>query len=134
MFHNNGKGESHIVQNRFTRYLMTAVTHKKYSFLRVRSKIAKYELLTEFSDAEVFSSLPEKSVESDMLDGFENAALYKAIKRLNKRDRYVLLAHILDERDFTELAQYWGASYSAIASAYYRAIQKIRKEIGGDIQ
>lgn len=134
MFHNNGKGESHIVQNRFTRYLVTAVRHKKYFFLRARSKITKYELLTEFSDAEVFSSLPEKSVEPDMLDGFENAALYKAIKRLNKRDRYVLLAHILDERDFTELAQYWGASYSTIASAYYRAIQKIRKEIGGDIQ
>ena len=128
MFHNNGKGESHIVQNRFTRYLVTAVRHKKYFFLRARSKVTKYELLTEFSDAEVFSSLPEKSVEPGMLDGFENAALYKAIKRLNKRDRYVLLAHILDERDFTELAQYWGASYSAIASAFYRAIQKSGKK------
>ena len=100
----------------------------RYFFLRARSKITKYELLTEFSDAEVFSSLPEKSVEPGMLDGFENAALYKAIKRLNKRDRYVLLAHILDERDFTELAQYWGASYSAIGSGYYRAIQKSGKK------
>ena len=134
MFHNNGKGESHIVQNRFTRYLMTAVTHKKYSFLPVRSKIAKYELLTEFSDAEVFSFLYEKFAEADILDGLEHTALQKAINRLSKRDRYVLLTHILDESDFTELAQYWGASYSAIASAYYRAIQKIRKEIGGDVK
>ena len=135
MFYNNGKGESHIVQNRFTKYLVTALHRKKYAFLRVRSKVAKNKLLAEFS--EEFYFLPEKLVESDLLtvfDDFENAALQKAIKQLSKRDRYVLLSHILGEKDFAELAQQLGASYSAIASAYYRSIQRIKKEMGGDLK
>lgn len=135
VFYNNGKGESHIVQNRFTKYLVTALHRKRYSFLRVRSKVAKHKLLTEFSE-EIYS-LPEKLLEFDLFivfNEFENAGLQKAIKQLSKRDRYVLLAHVLDEKGFAELAQQLRASYSAIASAYYRAIQRVKKEMGGDLK
>ena len=37
-FWNNGKGESNVLQNQFTRYLKTAVQRKKMDILRERKK------------------------------------------------------------------------------------------------
>lgn len=42
-FWNNGKGESNVLQNQFTRYLKTAVQRKKMDILRERKKVYGHE-------------------------------------------------------------------------------------------
>ena len=42
-FWNNGKGESNVLQNQFTRYLRTAVQRKKMDILRERKKVYGHE-------------------------------------------------------------------------------------------
>lgn len=44
-FRNNGKGEVNILQNRFTKYLMTAIRRKKADVLQKRHKINVHEQL-----------------------------------------------------------------------------------------
>ena len=66
----------------------------------------------------------------DML--FENAKLEQALQKISERDRYVLFARILAERSFEELAAELGVGYKGIAAVYYRALQKLKKEMEDD--
>lgn len=50
---------------------------------------------------------------------------------LTERERYILLAHVLDERNFAALARELGLGYKGTAAIYYRAVQKVRKSMGG---
>ena len=49
-----------------------------------------------------------------------------------QRDRYILLAKILEDRTFGELSEELGVGYKGIAAAYYRAVQKIKRKLGGE--
>lgn len=61
---------------------------------------------------------------------FENAALGRALTQLKERDRYIFFARVLDERAFDDLAMELGMGYKGVAAAYYRAIEKIKREMG----
>ena len=82
----------------------------------------------------------------DLLDGLnmldrlplqmqlENTALKLALEQMKGRERYIFLAKVLDERSFEELAEELGMGYKGVAAAYYRALEKIRKEMRGEEQ
>jgi len=132
-FWNDGKGEENKVQNRFTKYLVISAHRKKSAFLRSRRRIRDSESFTDDWDA-----LPGIAVEADYTQqvssplDFENAALTRALAQLKERERYIFYAHILDERDFSDLATELGMGYKGVAAAYYRAIEKIKKEMRGE--
>lgn len=121
------------LQNRFTAYLLTAVQRKKTAYLRRKWRQEEYEILTDFQDSPTL-----KFVVPDMLENLplqmqlEDIELLRILEQLSKRDRYILLTKILEDRSLGDLAAELGMRYSSVASAYERAIQKIRKGKGED--
>lgn len=132
-FWNDGKDEANMVQNRFTKYLVVSVHRKKSAILQGRRKIRNSESSTDDWDA-----LPGIAVEADYAQqvssplDFENAALSRALAQLKERGRYIFFARVLDEKEFDDLAAELGMKYKGVAAAYYRAIEKIKKEMRGE--
>lgn len=132
-FWNDGKDEANMVQNRFTKYLVISVHRKKSAVLQGRRKIRDRETFTDDWDA-----IPGIAVEEDYIQqvssplDFENAALSRAFAQLKERDRYIFFARVLDEKEFDDLAIELSMGYKGVAAAYYRAIEKIKKEMRGD--
>ncbi len=126
-FRNNGKGEANILQNRFTKYLMTAIRRKKADVLQKRHKTNVHEQLQDCWDY-----FPRASAESATDSAlFEYVDLSHALNKATKRDRYIFFAHVLEERGFSELAAELGMGYKGVAAAYYRTVQKIREDMRG---
>jgi len=132
LFRNDGKGESNTVQNRFTAYAVLAVQRKKSAVLRHRREIAEFELSVNFDSDLVWMQNQQNSGFSELMMQFEIAAFEQALDRLSERDRYILIARLLHKRAFSELAQELGLGYKGVTAVYYRAIQRIRKELRGD--
>ena len=127
---NNGQGEANILQNQFTAYLMTAIRWQKITYLRKQAKLGKHELSTDFDSPFVHSlaSTVENvfSVEQPVL---ESITLAQALGKISDRERYILLARILEDRSFEELASELGIGYKGAAALYYRTIQKIKRKM-----
>lgn len=128
-FQNNGKGDINILQNRFTAYLSTSLRRRKSSYLCSLSRLKRHETTSDFSDI-----VPGASDETELchLYQFENDDLAAALEQLLERDRYILLARVLEKQDFKFLARKLGLSYKGVSTAYYRAIHKILQEMGDE--
>jgi RNA polymerase sigma factor (sigma-70 family) len=132
---NDGKSEANILQNQFTQYLMTAIRRRKAAYLNHRRTMGQYEFSVDFQEV-----WPEFCTDPDMLAylplqmQLENTALKLALEQMKERERYIFLAKVLDERSFEELATELGVGYKGIAAAYYRALEKVRKEMRGEEQ
>lgn len=129
---NDGTDEVNAVQNRFTAYLVKAVQRQKYQYLqKLFQRQGQESSVDPMENPELW---PE---EVDLLAGLpplaqiENQRLLHALMGLTERERYILLAHVLDERNFAALAGELGLGYKGAAAIYYRAVQKVRKSMGG---
>lgn len=129
-FKNSGNGESNILQNQFTRYLKTAIERKKIDVLRERIKLYGHE---QYDDSwREVSSLATEDEYFKFSIQFESNALEQVLLQIEKRDRYIFYAHVVDERSFAELALELGMGYKGVAAAYYRVIKKIHKKMQGE--
>mgnify|MGYP006970910285 CR=1 FL=1 len=99
-FWNDGKGETNMVQNRFTKYLVVSVHRKKSAVLQSRRKIRNSENFTDDWDA-----LPEIAVEEDYTQQVSSPL-------------DIFFARILDEKEFYDLAIELGMGYKGVAAAY----------------
>lgn len=50
LFRNDGKGESNIIQNQFTAYLVSALRRKKRDVLQVWMRVSENEFSVDFQD------------------------------------------------------------------------------------
>ena len=48
------------------------------------------------------------------------------MQTIKEKERYVVLARILDEKGFDEIADELGIGYKGVAAIYYRAIRKLK--------
>lgn len=127
---NSGTGDEDILQNRFTRYLMTAVKRHKVSYLKQKVRQERKEVSLEIQDYQtMFQVEPDMLEELPLLEKLESRGLRAAIKEMKEQERYIFLARTLEERSFSELAEELGIGYKGIAAIYYRAAQKIRRRI-----
>lgn len=130
---NDGIGESNVLQNQFTAYLVTAVHRKKIQYLQTKTRRTWNELPLNIEE-----NRWEFQVEQDMLprlpllEQLEHRELLQALERLKEREIRILTMKVLDERSFQEIADETGISYKTVSSIYYRLIQKLRDEIGGE--
>lgn len=130
---NDGSDPVNAVQNRFTAYLAQAVSRQKGQYMKKRDR--KDSVEKHIDPMEHAYLWPE---EVDMLAGLpplaqiENQRLLHAVMGLTERERYILLTHVLDERDFSELSAELGLGYKGVAAVYYRTVQKIKQEMRGD--
>ncbi len=132
---NDGKGESNIVQNRFTSYLTVAVNRHRTAVLQRRKDVNEHELpLDDFLPfvGESMADSEEQALNTYHQFELEDEALEKAIKCLSERERYVFFSQALQERTFKELARDLDMGYKGVAAIYYRAVQKLRREMRGD--
>jgi len=130
---NDGNDESNVIQNRFTAYLMVAINRKKFRYQQ-NSKNRQYSELS----LDLIDFLPELIMEPDLLDGLplmvqlENLRLEYALKRQKNRDLCILLSKIFGGCSFAEIAEEIGMERKSVATAYYRIIARLKKEIRGD--
>ena len=66
------------------------------------------------------------SVEQPVLDSL---MLAQALGQISDRERYIFFARALEKRSFDDLAAELGMGYKGVAAAYYRAVQKLKKEM-----
>ena len=129
-YRNNGQGEDNILQNQFTTYLMTAIRWQKIAYLKRRTRLGTHELPTDFDSA--FAQMIEVqgkstvSVEQSVLDSL---MLVQALGQISGRERHIFFARALEKRSFDDLASELGMGYKGVAAAYYRTIQKLKKNL-----
>lgn len=118
--------DSNAVQNRFTAYLKNAVHNKRIDYLYKKNNPSQFEL--SIDDLE---QLP-----TDQLDFTSRIAEYDtlqwALRLIKERERYILLARVIDEKDFDEIGAEIGLTYKGTAAIYYRTLAKLRNLIGGN--
>ncbi len=123
---NSGKTENEILQNQFTSFLSVCVSNARIDYLRSRIRRLQRELIIE--EQEVYFSGDVDYIE---LLG-DNDALDRAMLQIKEKERYVVIARVLDEKGFEEIAQDLGMGYKGVAAIYYRAIKKLKELLGGE--
>lgn len=133
------------VQNRFTAYLVTAVTNKRIRYMEKRKKQ---------KDIETSSDLLEKNYQDfdsqfreyigdqtgfvledwerfqEFLEKVESDNLCKAVEKLKEREKTLLFARVFGELSFAELGELVGLQPKQAEMAYFYVIRKLRKELG----
>lgn len=98
---NNGQTEAEKLQNRFTAYLLVAVRRQQRDYILKKNQKERFELLAESGTWQL-----EKPLEPDMLSELslfmqlESDTLKDALEQISERERYVFLAHVLEEASF----------------------------------
>lgn len=140
------KKQTDSVQNRFTAYLMTAVTNKRIKYMEQRSRQKEREYLqmdlldknhVDF-DAQYRTYQAEQSLfryfgHGDSLEcvpEIDSIQLARCINRLKERERGILFARVFGELDFTELGGKFSMEPKQAEMAYYYIIRKLRKGMG----
>lgn len=132
---NNGRNENEVLQNHFTSYISIAIKHRRNEYIYQMARKQMVECLME--DVVLKSSEGDYHLEQEffgklpLMTQLKNDALFYALKEINERERHVFLSHVLDEKNFEILAKELGLTYKGVAAIYYRAVQKIRKRMGG---
>ncbi len=125
-FRNNGSKEHEILQNRFTAYIMTSIRRECISYLKAKSR--RMSILCDI-DEEQMQHLPD---ETDFVSDYANSeVLGQALKQLNDRERYVLIARVIHGKDFYEIGAELAMKYKAVAAIYYRTIANWRADWRG---
>lgn len=55
-------------------------------------------------------------------------------KSINEKERYVILARVIEEKGFDKIAAELGIGYKGAAAMYYRAIKKLKNMLREDAQ
>lgn len=122
---NKGIADQEILQNRFTAFITTSMSRARIDYLRKENNRTKY---TYDIEDEKLALIP---IESDFVLNLSNSeVLAHALKHLDDRERYVLLARVLEEKSFEVIADKLGLKYKGVAAIYYRTITKLRNIIG----
>lgn len=140
------KKQTDSVQNRFTAYLMAAVTNKRISYFEQRNQYKEREYIqvdlleknhVDF-EAQYHAYLAEQSIIPFLRCGeileympeIDSIQLAKCINRLKERERRILFARVFGELSFTELGEKFGMEPKQAEMAYYYIIRKLRKGMG----
>ena len=133
--YNDGISEANILQNQFTAYLMTALHRCKLQYLKDKSKKQTYELpLESFPDLEKSDADLEHELTENLpiFQQLENLNLHRALSGARERDLKILYMKVLENKSFVEIAEEIGLGYNAVKASYYRLVEKIKAEFGGE--
>lgn len=122
---NNGSNEHNILQNQFTAYLKKAVHNRRLRYLTNESKKQNNE--TSLVDVEVF--LFDYTDFMQELADYE--AMQQALRSIKEKERRVILARIVEEKSFDEIADELDMTYKAVTCLYYRVLKKLKQYMDG---
>lgn len=133
------------VQNRFTAYLVAAVTNKRIRYMERRKKQKELETsidlleknyqdfdsqFREYLGDQTGFVLEDWERFQEFLERVESSDLEKAIGRLKEREKTLLFARVFGELPFDELGTMVGLQPKQAEMAYFYTIRKLRKELG----
>jgi len=131
--HNDGCGESNILQNQFTAYLVTAVKRKKRRYQqRLHTRQCSEISLEEQEYRPELQTEPDGLEHLPLMEGLENPRLRRVLERQKERDRYIFLERALHGRSFVELAAELKLNYQTVTAAYYRVTARLKKGLRGE--
>ena len=136
---------SDSVQNRFTAYLIVAVTNKRMRYMENRKKLQVWEFVQmdllekNYLDFEMQYHDYIREQTSFVLQDYErfrewlilleNERLVKAIGKLKIREKRLLFARVFGELTFEELGKRFGCTSRQAEMAFYYILRKLRKEL-----
>lgn len=137
--------EQDSVQNRFTGYLVVAVTNKRIRYMEQRNRRRIYEVAQEelldkrYLDFDVqyhkYVGEQTQFVLEDwerfreFMEMIESEKLSKAIDKLKERDRKILFAKVFGSLSYAELGEMCGLKVKQAEMAYFYVLRKLRKEL-----
>lgn len=137
------KKSNDTIQNRFTAYLVAAVTNQRIHYMERKKFIKKMEavqpdiLEKKYLDfEEQYHGYVGEQTEFIMEDWerfeelmvmLESEKLFKAVNRLKEHERKLLFARIFGELTFEELGKKFGMKPKQAEMAYFYITRKLRK-------
>jgi len=132
--------QEEISWRQFNKYVKTALIRKRKDYLQKKARIREHEtpqdpetiLLYKWDRRNDwdFDELFQNDTDILTLD-IENKRLQQALKQLNRREYYVVITYTLKRRTLIQLAEDLGIKYKSAAAVYYRAMDKLRREMVG---
>ena len=132
--------QEEISWRQFNKYVKTALIRKRKDYLQKKARIREHEtpqdpetiLLYKWDrrNDRDFEELFQDDTDILTLD-IENKRLQQALNCLNQREYYVVITYTLKRRTLIQLAEDLGIKYKSAAAVYYRAIDKLRREMVG---
>ena len=104
---NDGAGHINILQNQFTAYLSIALRRNKMQYIRKKDRVVQQELPLEDFDYELSDS---QTPLHNLIYAVDGEILHIALKKIKKRERYILLARVIDEKSLQRLPMNWECS------------------------
>ena len=120
------KDSNNTVQYRFTAYLRNAIRNRKINYLYRKKKLITVDFPVE--NYEIPAETPDEYI--TRLAEYE--AVQVALRMIRERERYVLLARIIDGKEFGTIGKELGIGYKGAAAVFYRTLEKLRRILGGD--
>lgn len=118
---NDGKGIN-AVQNKFTALLKTALRNRRIDYILQQKKYDNELPLDEYMIASETNDFIQAIVDFDVIKS--------ALKTLNEREKKIVLAHILEDKNFADIGLEFGLTYKGAATVFYRAMAKLREVLG----
>lgn len=132
--------QEEISWRQFNKYVKTALIRKRKDYLKKKARIMEHEtpqdpetiLLYKWDrrNDRDFEELFQDDTDILNLD-IENKRLQQALNCLNQREYYVVITYTLKRRTLMQLAEDLGIKYKSAAAVYYRAMDKLRREMVG---
>ena len=132
-WHKKKDSKDKILHDTFTAYLTTAIHRRRLLYIEQQLRTQKADICLEhllkstLSDAVMIKedSLP-------IMLQLESEKLYNALMNLSERERYIFLAFVLEEKNYSQLAEELNIGYKGVAAIYYRTLKKLKDSIRRD--
>ena len=121
--------EDQELRGRFLRYLSVALCHHKKKYQDKNHTLEVSEVSLEGTYKTV-PAIAVSATNSLLPVDLENEGLIHAISCLSEREQYVLMARVLRENSFKDIAEALHMSYKGAAAIYYRAVNKVKRNMG----
>ena len=124
---NKGRTKKEVLQNQFTAYLKKAVHNRRIRYLsneHCRQGREAYRVDEIYFAEDV-----------DFMQEFADyETIRQVLRSIKGKERHIVLARIIDEKPFNEIAKELNMSYKAVTSLYCRILKQLKKYIndGGD--
>jgi RNA polymerase sigma factor (sigma-70 family) len=117
---NNGTDKQEILQNQFTAYVKRAIRNKRIRYLSHMQKVVKNECSLTELEPYVFDPC------DNMQAALEMETIRWAMGLIHEKERRIIMARVVEEKNVVEIAKEMGISYRAVTSLYYRGMKKLR--------
>ena len=129
----NRNSQDEILHDTFIAYLATALQRRRQLYIEQLKKAQRANnSLDRLLNAAMFDAKTDKEDGLPLLLQLESEKLQNALMNLSERERYIFLAFVLEEKNYTQLAQELDVGYKGVAAIYYRTLKKLKDSLRGD--